>query len=91
MQNIKKKKQVIIGNGFCGKTSLLMVFKNNRFPEHYTPNVFDNYTVEIELNDSLKIIQLELWDTAGQEEYEILRLLILSEYDNPGSLTNISE
>ena len=35
-------KLVIVGDGACGKTSLLSVFVNNKFPEDYTPTVFDN-------------------------------------------------
>ncbi|KAF9020276.1 hypothetical protein BDZ89DRAFT_1103307 [Hymenopellis radicata] len=33
------------------------------------PAVFDNYVAEIHLDE--KPIQLALWDTAGQEEYEV--------------------
>ncbi|KAF7321393.1 Rho small monomeric GTPase [Mycena kentingensis (nom. inval.)] len=58
--------------------------------------VFDNYVAEIRLDD--KPVQLALWDTAGQEEYERLRpmsyskshvILIAFALDTPDSLENV--
>lgn len=69
-----------MGDGFCGKTSLLHVFQYNEFPEDYVPTVFENYIVRIDL-DSGKSIELSLWDTAGQEEYDRLRPLCYPETD----------
>jgi len=60
---------VIVGDGACGKTSLLCSFALGEFPKEYHPTVFDNYVAEIRLDD--KPVQLALWDTAGQEEYEV--------------------
>lgn len=71
---------MVVGDGFCGKTSLLHVFQYNEFPEDYVPTVFENYIVRIDL-DSGKSIELSLWDTAGQEEYDRLRPLCYPETD----------
>ncbi|KIK68952.1 hypothetical protein GYMLUDRAFT_1001225 [Collybiopsis luxurians FD-317 M1] len=58
--------------------------------------VFDNYVAEIRLDE--KPVQLALWDTAGQEEYERLRpmsyskshvILIAFALDTPDSLENV--
>ncbi|CCH59024.1 hypothetical protein TBLA_0B01800 [Henningerozyma blattae CBS 6284] len=66
-----KRKLVIIGDGACGKTSLLHVFTLGTFPENYHPTVFENYVTDCRV-DGIKV-SLTLWDTAGQEEYERLR------------------
>lgn len=69
----KNIKLVVIGDGAVGKTCLLISYANNRFPEDYIPTVFDNYVVNLTANDTT--IELGLWDTAGQEEYDRLRPL----------------
>ncbi|WWC87346.1 uncharacterized protein L201_002235 [Kwoniella dendrophila CBS 6074] len=93
-----RRKLVIVGDGAAGKTSLLNVFAVGSFPENYEPTVFDNYVTEIELDG--KPVQLALWDTAGQEEYERLRplsyskahvILIAFSVDTPDSLENVSQ
>ncbi|TVY54658.1 GTP-binding protein rho2 [Lachnellula cervina] len=99
-QNVMRRKLVIIGDGACGKTSLLSVFTLGYFP-----------TVSQTLSDARKIlltalftalygksVQLALWDTAGQEDYERLRPLAYSKahviligfsIDTPDSLDNV--
>ncbi|RXK39582.1 rho family protein [Tremella mesenterica] len=93
-----RRKLVIVGDGAAGKTSLLNVFAVGHFPDTYEPTVFDNYVTEIELDG--KPVQLALWDTAGQEEYERLRplsyskahvILIAFSVDTPDSLDNVTQ
>jgi len=88
---------VIIGDGACGKTSLLCSFALGEFPKEYQPTIFENYVAEIRLDG--KPVQLALWDTAGQEEYERLRplsyskshvILIAFAIDTPDSLENVT-
>ncbi|GAA5907241.1 uncharacterized protein JCM6883_006190 [Sporobolomyces salmoneus] len=92
-----RRKLVIVGDGACGKTSLLSVFSLGEFPSEYEPTIFENYVAEIRLDG--KPVQLALWDTAGQEEYERLRplsyskshvILIAFSLDTPDSLENVS-
>ena len=93
-----RKKLVIVGDGACGKTCLLIVFSKDQFPEIYVPTVFENYVADIEVDD--RCVELALWDTAGQEEYDRLRplsypdtdvVLMCYSIDNPDSLENIEE
>ncbi|ORY67734.1 rho3 protein-like protein [Pseudomassariella vexata] len=72
-----QRKLVLVGDGACGKTSLLNVFTRGYFPTVYEPTVFENYVHDIFVDNVH--IELSLWDTAGQEEFDRLRSL---SYDN---------
>lgn len=74
-----ERKIVILGDGACGKTSLLNVFTRGYFPKVYEPTVFENYIHDIFVDN--KHITLSLWDTAGQEEFDRLRSLSYSDTD----------
>lgn len=86
----------MVGDGGCGKTCLLIVYSQNKFPEAYVPTVFENYVPIVQFEG--KTIELALWDTAGQEEYDRLRplsypetdiILICFAVDFPTSLGNV--
>lgn len=91
-----QRKIVILGDGACGKTSLLNVFTRGYFPQVYEPTVFENYVHDIFIDG--QSVQLSLWDTAGQEEFDRLRALSYSDthcimlcfsIDSPDSLENV--
>ncbi|KAK4252039.1 P-loop containing nucleoside triphosphate hydrolase protein [Corynascus novoguineensis] len=93
-----RRKLVIVGDGACGKTCLLIVFSKGTFPEVYVPTVFENYVADVEVDG--KHVELALWDTAGQEDYDRLRplsypdshvILICFAVDSPDSLDNVGE
>ncbi|VDP40778.1 unnamed protein product [Schistosoma margrebowiei] len=93
MASAVRKKLVIVGDGACGKTCLLIVFSKDQFPKVYVPTVFENYVADIE-------VELALWDTAGQEDYDRLRplsypdtdvVLLCYSIDSPDSFENIPE
>ncbi|KAL3469541.1 P-loop containing nucleoside triphosphate hydrolase protein [Aspergillus californicus] len=95
-ENVMRRKLVIIGDGACGKTSLLSVFTLGYFPTHYVPTVFESYVTDCRVDG--RSVQLALWDTAGQEDYERLRPLAYSKahvilvgysVDSPDSLENV--
>jgi len=93
-----RRKLVIVGDGACGKTCLLIVFSKGTFPEDYVPTVFENYVADVEVDG--RRVELALWDTAGQEDYDRLRplsypdshvILICFAIDLPDSLENVQE
>ncbi|KAH8824542.1 P-loop containing nucleoside triphosphate hydrolase protein [Flagelloscypha sp. PMI_526] len=97
MSTYPRFKLVIVGDGAVGKTCLLMTFHRGDFPhEPFLPTVFEDYVTEVQV-EQLKI-ELALFDTAGQEEYERLRplayagshvILIAYSIDCPDSLENV--
>ncbi|CAM5106815.1 unnamed protein product, partial [Eretmochelys imbricata] len=64
----------------------------------YVPTVFENYIADIDVGG--KQVELALWDTVGQEDYDRLRplsypdtdvILMCFSIDSPDSLENIPE
>jgi len=95
---IHRKKLVIVGDGACGKTSLLFVFTKDEMPMNYVPTIFENYVADMNIDG--KQVELALFDSAGQEEYDQLRPLMYPEtdvvvicfsIDSPDSLYNTAE
>lgn len=61
-------KIIVIGDISVGKTSIINSYAKDEFLESPTPTVGLNLTSKI-LKMFQKSVKLQIWDTAGQEEY----------------------
>ena len=67
---LEVKKLVIIGDGAVGKTALLYRFEKDTFDPSYVPTIFSNSVKKMEHPENPgQYFNLQLWDTAGQEDY----------------------
>ena len=92
-------KLVVVGNGAVGKSSLLITYNTGSFPGEYIPSVGDDYWTERKMVEGTEV-NIGMWDTRGQEEYDRLRLLsylntnvflLCFSVDEPTSLKSIKE
>ncbi|KAJ5068497.1 ras-like protein [Anaeramoeba ignava] len=64
-------KIVVVGGGGVGKSALTIQFVHSKFIETYEPTIEDSYRRQVEIDT--EVLLLEILDTAGQEEYAIIR------------------
>jgi small GTP-binding protein len=75
----KRVKLVVVGDSYVGKTSLLFAYTEKRFLGNYQTTIFDNYAVNLTIDQ--KRYTVNLFDTAGQEDYSHLRVLSYPQTD----------
>ena len=63
-----KLKLLIIGDSNVGKTSILLNYTDNYFPESHLATIGVEYKVK-EIKTNKYNIALQIWDTAGQERF----------------------
>ncbi|KAJ9454958.1 Ras-related protein Rab-1 [Diplonema papillatum] len=63
-------KVIVVGNGVVGKSSMLRRYCKNEFLDDYQKTIGTDYMMKLlHIDETDEDIQLDLWDTAGQEEY----------------------
>eukprot|EP00698_Gefionella_okellyi_P011188 TRINITY_DN293_c0_g1_i2.p1 TRINITY_DN293_c0_g1~~TRINITY_DN293_c0_g1_i2.p1 ORF type:complete len:590 (-),score=134.28 TRINITY_DN293_c0_g1_i2:239-2008(-) len=72
-------KMTFVGDTKAGKTCMAISYATNMFPDEFVPTVFDNITTHLVVDE--KDVILQLWDTAGDEDYDRLRPLSYPETD----------
>eukprot|EP00924_Labyrinthula_sp_SR-Ha-C_P004726 maker-scaffold_1-snap-gene-9.19-mRNA-1 protein AED:0.27 eAED:0.27 QI:126/1/1/1/0.75/0.6/5/281/202 len=97
LQNMNNKLKIVIsGDGAVGKTCVLMGYALKVFPAEYVPTVFDNYHLQVKIED--RPVAVEIVDTAGQEEFRQIRqlgyqgadvLILCYSVSNPASFENL--
>lgn len=68
-------KVIVIGDPAIGKTSLIRKFVKNQFEKDYLPTVgvsISKESIEMEIEGKKVIINLLLWDLAGQPQFYLL-------------------
>ncbi|KAI1708215.1 ras family domain-containing protein [Ditylenchus destructor] len=75
----KRIKLVVVGNSYVGKTSMLFAYTEQKFLDNYQTTIFDNYAVTVNMEQ--RKYTVNLFDTAGQEDYAHLRVLSYPQTD----------
>jgi len=70
---MEKIKCVVVGDTEVGITKLLIAYTTGKFPSEYVPTVFDNYAVDVMIED--KPYCFGLFDLSHQQDYDRLRPL----------------
>ncbi|KAH6907469.1 small GTPase-binding protein [Coprinopsis sp. MPI-PUGE-AT-0042] len=93
-----RRKLVAVGDGACGKTSLLLVYALGTFPGDTVISIFYGYVADVDIDG--RFVELSLWDTSAGDEEERLRplnylntqvILICFAIDSPSSLDRAKE
>ncbi|XP_062607690.1 ras-related protein Ral-A-like isoform X1 [Saccostrea cucullata] len=64
-------KVIMVGSGGVGKSALTLQFMYDEFVEDYEPTKADSYRKKVVLDG--EEVQIDILDTAGQEEYAAIR------------------
>jgi GTPase KRas protein len=70
-QFLREYKLVVVGGGGVGKSALTIQFIQSHFIDEYDPTIEDNYRKQCIIDEEVAL--LDVLDTAGQEEYSLMR------------------
>ncbi|TFK19786.1 hypothetical protein FA15DRAFT_674132 [Coprinopsis marcescibilis] len=91
-------KMVVVGSSSVGKTCLVTAFTKGFFPETFSETYRENHIVDLNLDGVA--VEVTLWDTIGNEDYDRLRWLTYHSVsifilcygiDMPDSLEDVSK
>ena len=68
--NIVSLKIAVLGQSMVGKSALTFRFINNKFPTEHDTTIEDAYSIPAKIDDTK--CQLEILDTAGQDDYQTM-------------------
>lgn len=71
-KKVLRYKVILIGDASVGKTSILHRFIHNKFKIEYNCTIGVDYWVKSLSLDSEKIVDLQIWDTCGQERFKTI-------------------
>ena len=77
--NSSKIKCVFLGDGAVGKTSLIVSYTTNGYPNEYVPTAIDTYDVVVHVDG--EPVTFEMNDTPGQDDFDTLRPLVYPNTD----------
>jgi len=85
-------KVVILGDSAVGKTSLLKYFCEGKQPSPGMPTTigvdFKLKTVERMVNGTMEKVQIQVWDTAGQEKFRTITPMMYKSTQGPNGKMN---
>ena len=76
----RKLKIILVGNAGIGKTSIINRYHNNSFNENSLSTVSMNF-ISKTMNINKKKVIVDIWDTAGQEQYRSINKLFVKDSD----------
>jgi small GTP-binding protein len=65
-------KLIILGNVSVGKTSILKQFIEEKFEDKYDCTISADFSVKSMLIDHNTWVEMNIWDTCGQERYRTI-------------------
>ena len=70
LENAIPLKIAVLGQSMVGKSALTFRFINNKFPTEHDTTIEDSYSIPCKIDDIQ--CQLEILDTAGQDDYQTM-------------------
>ena len=73
-----KLKILILGDSNVGKTSLLLNYADNYFPDSHVSTIGIDYKIKVITIKDLEV-KIQLWDTSGQERFRSITHIFLKD------------